>query len=325
MARPTVLFVVSLVLYLSVHIVSGNLSQDVTTRSPPGPKPSPHCSASRAFCSSGVPTGIPPAPPLIDIISVFLLHIPSWDLGSDCKGMHCLVMRPTLGFTSTLTNRSYTLAWYPQFGLWNSIVPRVPKKKNSAPLWCNQGAVCVSQTAGGWRKSRITQITGSAFKQLMQWTQTVNNSNVDFGTLTVRRRPVLNASTWFPINDSANFVQRACQQMARLGAFFDAGEKLRVTRAAIFSEKPRFLGKASKIFGPKGQPALAEKIRRFYRNFQPNQSAWQMLLSSLDVLGDLLLTRRLYFYHEGSYWLLPLEPPFVGLITDSLSLSNQTK
>uniref|UniRef100_UPI00358F049B bis(monoacylglycero)phosphate synthase CLN5 n=1 Tax=Myxine glutinosa TaxID=7769 RepID=UPI00358F049B len=317
MARPALLFLVSLVLCLSLYVVSceSNLTEAVAR-----PTPAPQCEASHAFCSSGVPAGIPPAPLGIDIFSVYLLRIPRGDAHSDCEDVDCHIIRPTLGFTSKLTNQSYTLAWYPLFGMWNSMVPHLPKKNNNSPVWCKQGAVCVSRTARGWRQPYITQISGDVFEQLMQWTQTVNKSNLDYGAWTVRTWHALNATMWFPVNDSATFVQRACQQLARFGAIINPGQTLKVTRPAIFSRKPQRLGTASQIFGPTGQPALAEKILRFYRDFQPNQSTWHKFLSSLDVLEDLLLRRSLYFYREGNYWLLPPEFPFVHFITDYLTL-----
>ncbi|XP_078721042.1 bis(monoacylglycero)phosphate synthase CLN5-like isoform X1 [Lampetra fluviatilis] len=291
------------------------------------PTPDPFCQARYTFCPDGDPGGSIPAMAPEDVLEVFLLKAPVWEFKfGDLLGKFN-IMHDAIGFRSALTGHAFTLEWYELFQLGNCTFPHL-RTGLSAPFWCNQGAACfyAGLDERHWQENgtmlKVAEATGETFNNLAKWVRHDNDTGVYYETWTVRSGEELNATSWFESYDCSRFVQRTFKRLAELGAMFKPGLRTHYTRLNLYCGEPHLLGNASTIFGTASKEAikLAKEIRSFYTNFQPNQSLLGLLLSVLNIYGELVLQHRFFLYYNSEYWLLPMKPPFVSITYEEAPL-----
>ncbi|XP_072542099.1 bis(monoacylglycero)phosphate synthase CLN5 [Salminus brasiliensis] len=291
------------------------------------PDTDPYCQALYPFCPTGDPDGRIPYMRDSDVISVFRLQTPVWEFkyGDLLGKFH--IMHDAIGFSSSETQRNYTMEWYELFQLGNCTFPH-EKEDTPAPFWCNQGAACFFEGIDDehWQQNgtleKVGEMSGEQFNNLARWVQEDNETGIYYETWTVRSDPEPNSTTWFESYDCSQFVHRTYRKIQELGAKLSSKSQTNYTKIYLYSGEPTYLGDEATIFGQSSMKALAADIRKFYHSFQPHQSMIQFVLSLMEAYKKVVLEKTFYLYYNFEYWHLPMKAPYIQITYEEVPLPH---
>lgn len=102
------------------------------------------------------------------------------------------IFHDALGFKNKRTGKNYTLEWYELDQLLNCTfahLVRDPATGQEVPLWCNQGAACLSPVINDshWRENgtivKVSEISGAIFNQLAGYVRQDNDTGPFYQTV----------------------------------------------------------------------------------------------------------------------------------------------
>ena len=164
--------------------------------------------------------------------------------------------------------------------------------------------------------TKITQISGSQFNQLMKWIHEDNHTGIYYNTFRIRNSTdASNYIEWFSPYDCANYLFRMYNQLAKLGAKFE-DIQIHYTFFTLISDMPVLLGNDSSIFGPKGNLTLAATLKNFYEKFQTHIPWWEYILHAIEAGWEIFEDDDFYYYFNSEYWFIPMKKPFIRIDYD---------
>jgi hypothetical protein len=95
-----------------------------------------------------------------------------------------------------------------------------------------------------------------------------------------------------------------------IGAKFDQNVHLNYTRLNLYSSEPKLLGTYEDVLKT---PTQMNDMREFYKHFQKRIDHVEQFF---EILVQIILKQKFYFYYNSMYWYLDLKEPFINISYD---------
>ncbi|XP_071087686.1 bis(monoacylglycero)phosphate synthase CLN5-like [Haliotis cracherodii] len=228
-----------------------------------------------------------------------------------------------IGFWNVNTNTNYTIDWYGVYLISQCSLASV--LTDDSLLWCNQGAVCVTDgikdkflPENKGQMSPMATMTGSQFNQYTDWIEHENDTNVECGGSNVL--DTAGSTFWFRSNDCGSFINRSYQALSDIGVTFNTGAKADYTMMVSHGPEPTYLGQSSVIFGSGRDDPLAKNITNFYRQFNNTFGGLNSAKNNFIAQKYAATHGGLYVYMNSEYWFAPLVEPYLSIVQLTIDL-----